>query len=87
MQVNIVEARKQLSRLIRAALAGEEVIIANRGEPVVRIVPARAADEPSPPGDAAALLAWLADHPPPVRLRRTREQIDADIEAERNAWD
>ena len=41
MQVNILEARNQLSRLIKAALAGEEVIIANRGEPVVRIVPAR----------------------------------------------
>ncbi len=87
MQVNILEARNQLSRLIKAALAGEEVIIANRGEPVVRIVPARAPDQQACPGDGATLLAWLNDHPSPVRHRRTRAEIDADIEAERSAWD
>ena len=33
MQVNILEAKKRFSQLIKAARAGEEVIIANRGEP------------------------------------------------------
>ena len=39
MQVNILEAKNQLSRLIKAAAAGEEVIIASNGTPAVRLVP------------------------------------------------
>jgi prevent-host-death family protein len=38
MKVNILEAKNQLSRLVKAALAGEEVVIANNGRPVVRLV-------------------------------------------------
>ena len=40
MQVNILEAKNRLSQLIKSAQAGEEVIIANRGAPVARLVPA-----------------------------------------------
>jgi len=36
--VNIHEAKSQLSRLIEAALSGEEVVIAKAGTPVVRLV-------------------------------------------------
>lgn len=39
MQVTIHVAKTNLSKLIEAALAGEEVIIAKGREPVVRIVP------------------------------------------------
>ena len=39
MQVNIHAAKSQLSKLIQAALAGEEVIIAKGDRPVVKIVP------------------------------------------------
>lgn len=38
-QSSIHEAKTQLSRLIQRALAGEEVIIAKAGKPVVRLVP------------------------------------------------
>jgi prevent-host-death family protein len=38
MQVNVTTAKAQLSRLIDAALRGEEVIIARRDTPVVRLV-------------------------------------------------
>jgi len=38
MSVNIHEAKTNLSRLIEKALAGEEVIIAKAGKPVVRLV-------------------------------------------------
>ncbi len=38
-QSTIHEAKTHLSRLIQRALAGEEVIIANAGTPVVRLVP------------------------------------------------
>jgi prevent-host-death family protein len=40
MQVNMLEAKTQLSKLVEAALRGEDVIIANRGTPVVRLVKA-----------------------------------------------
>jgi antitoxin (DNA-binding transcriptional repressor) of toxin-antitoxin stability system len=36
-QVTIHQAKTQLSRLIQKALAGEEVVIANRDKPVVRL--------------------------------------------------
>lgn len=39
MEVNIHEAKTQLSRLIQRALAGEEVTIAKAGKPLVRLMP------------------------------------------------
>lgn len=39
MQINVHTAKTQLSRLIEAALAGEEVVIARGKVPVVRLVP------------------------------------------------
>ena len=38
MQINIQDAKTQLSRLIDAALTGEEIIIARAGKPCVRLV-------------------------------------------------
>jgi prevent-host-death family protein len=38
MQVNILEAKNQLSKLVKAAAAGEEVIIASNGKPVAKLV-------------------------------------------------
>ena len=42
MQVTVHAAKTQLSRLIEAALAGEDVVIARGSTPVVRLVPVRA---------------------------------------------
>lgn len=39
MKVNMLEAKSQLSRLVKDALAGEDVVIASNGEPMVRLVP------------------------------------------------
>lgn len=38
IQVNVLEAKTQLSRLLDRAEAGEEVIIARAGHPVARLV-------------------------------------------------
>jgi antitoxin (DNA-binding transcriptional repressor) of toxin-antitoxin stability system len=43
MQMNMLDANGQLSRLVKAALAGEEVIIASHGKAQVKLVPCRAA--------------------------------------------
>ncbi len=39
MQFTVHTAKSQLSKLIEAALAGEEVVIARGSKPVVRLVP------------------------------------------------
>ena len=41
MQVNMLEAKSQLSKLVQAAQDGEDVIIAKNGRPVARILPFR----------------------------------------------
>lgn len=41
MQVNILEAKNQLSRLVQAAQNGEDVVIAKNGVPAVRLTPLR----------------------------------------------
>lgn len=42
MQVNILEAKNQLSKLVQAVLDGEDVVIARNGQPMVRMVRVRA---------------------------------------------
>ena len=46
VQVNIAEAKAKLSALLDRALAGEEIIIARAGKPLVRLVPIEKADTP-----------------------------------------
>lgn len=43
-QVNVHQAKTQLSKLLRRVAAGEEISIANRGVPVARLVPVPAGD-------------------------------------------
>lgn len=86
MQVNILEAKNRLSELIKRAGAGEDVVIANRGAPVARLLPARA-ESHSAQGDARAILKWLEAHPLPEYARRPAAEIDKAIAAERQAWD
>lgn len=40
--VNVYEARAQFSKLLDEAEAGEEIVIARNGKPVVRLVPIEA---------------------------------------------
>jgi prevent-host-death family protein len=88
MLVNILEAKNRLSQLIKSAQAGEEVIIANRGKPVVRLVPmADEAFSSLPRGSGKRILAWLERHPLPASARRSAEDIDAYIEEARNSWE
>lgn len=73
MQCNMLEAKSQLSRLVQAALAGEDVVIANKGVPMVRLVKVAVQVSPRRPGawsglakadddwDAATTNASLAE--------------------------
>jgi prevent-host-death family protein len=89
MRVNVLEAKNRLSELIRAAQAGEEVVIANRGKPVARLVAERSEEEAGElrPGSAAAILDFLDRYPVPEHARRTPEEIEAAIQDARHAWD
>lgn len=88
MQMNILEAKNRLSQLIKSAQAGEEVVIANRGEPVVQLVPVRrGAVREFEPGTPEAILAWLRDHKLPAYAKRSAKEIDADIKDARESWD
>jgi prevent-host-death family protein len=88
VQVNIFEAKNRLSQLIRSVQAGEEVVIANRGEPVARLVPVQETTSTTVGvGSARAILSWLEQHSPPDYARRTAEEIDAGIEEQRRSWD
>ncbi|HRO58176.1 MAG TPA: type II toxin-antitoxin system prevent-host-death family antitoxin [Burkholderiaceae bacterium] len=88
MQVNILEAKNRLSELVRSAQCGEEVIIANRGVPVARLVAVgslTAAGESTPL--EGSIVEWLERNPLPVHVRRSHEAIEADLREERGAWD
>lgn len=43
---NLHDAKAHLSRLVDRAAAGEEIVIAKAGKPLVRMVPFRASDRP-----------------------------------------
>ncbi|HET6306718.1 MAG TPA: type II toxin-antitoxin system prevent-host-death family antitoxin [Rhodopila sp.] len=88
MQVTIPEARNRLPQLIKSVHAGAEVVIAEGGEPVTRLVPVVCAPATTiDTGRASAILDWLARHPLPENLQRSPEEIDATIQAERDFWD
>jgi len=41
VQVNIYDAKAQLSQLVERALAGEDIVIAKNGKPMVKLIPLR----------------------------------------------
>ncbi len=48
MIVNVHEAKSTLSKLLKAALEGEEVIIAKSGRPLVRLEPVSRKEKSAP---------------------------------------
>ncbi|MHC5066481.1 MAG: type II toxin-antitoxin system Phd/YefM family antitoxin [Planctomycetota bacterium] len=76
-QVTIHEAKTHLSRLIAKVLEGEEVVIANRDRPVVRLEPIKPERPARKMGTlkgyfSAELLALLTERP----------ELDEEIAAE-----
>lgn len=61
MQVNIHEAKTNLSKLIQRALAGEEVIIARDNVPVVKLVALEAPKSQRRLGLAEGFVIYIAD--------------------------
>jgi len=57
--VNMHQAKSSLSRLVERALAGEEILIARNGEPVVKLVPVLREHKPRVPGRYKGKI-WIA---------------------------
>lgn len=63
---NVAEAKAHLSRLLDAALAGDEVVLARSGKPLVRLVPL---EQP-----ASRELGFLPLHTPDDRFEPLSEE-------------
>ncbi len=60
-QINIHQAKTQLSRLVERAAKGEDIIIAKAGKPVARLTAIdKPAHRPRKPGGLKGRL-WIAD--------------------------
>ena len=57
-QVNLYDAKTQLSRLVDRAAAGEEIIIAKGGRPLARLVPLANRTQPRALGQLASEV-WV----------------------------
>ena len=55
---NMHQAKTSLSRLVERALAGEEIIIARNGEPLVKLVPVPKGRQPRIPGKGKGKI-WI----------------------------
>lgn len=60
LQVNIHEAKTNLSRLVEQAANGTEIVIAKAGKPMARLVPIQSPASPRKPGFLKGRL-WIAD--------------------------
>ena len=70
-QVNVHEAKTQLSRLLEAVEAGERIVIARAGEPVAVLAPFR----------AATRRRKLGQFPGQATIRADFDELPADVEA------
>lgn len=77
MQINMLEAKSQLSRLVQAALDGEEVILARNGEPVARITRYVPVEGKRNPGAFKDAIRMIADWDSPATNRRLDVAISA----------
>lgn len=59
--VNMHEAKTKLSGLVEEAVAGEEVVIAKAGTPMVRLVPVQRDISPRKPGRFKGKISISAD--------------------------
>jgi prevent-host-death family protein len=76
MKVNMLEAKSQLSKLVKAAIEGEEVIIARDGVPMVKLV--RVSDSVRRPGAWRELPPAASDWDAPAFNRKIADELAGD---------
>ena len=65
-QINIYDAKTQLSKLVERAEAGEEIIIARGGRPAARLVPFRTSSVERKPGRMRGRIRIAEDFDAPL---------------------
>jgi antitoxin (DNA-binding transcriptional repressor) of toxin-antitoxin stability system len=73
MQMNILEAKNTLSEPTKSAQAGVDVVIANRGQPVVRLVPT---ESKSKTKQNRNLLVWLQRSSLPTHAQKSASEYN-----------
>lgn len=79
-KVNLYEAKTQLSKLVDRAAAGEDIVIAKNGTPVVVLVAPEKVQKPKP---RIREFGFLKDEWPPMTSEewdRMWEESDRDLE-------
>ena len=71
MQVSIHHAKSQLSKLVAAAEAGEDVIIACNGKPAVKLVPVQ------PGGFMLGMMSGLVENTPDFLEPMSQDELAA----------
>jgi len=79
VQLNVAEAKARLSELIERAEAGEEVVIARAGKPVVRLTPVAPADRKLGLFSHLGPLPADVTDPDPLDALYAEQSIDEDI--------
>ena len=65
-QVNIHQAKTQLSQLLEDVARGEEIVIAKAGKPIARLVAIAATNQPRRRGSLKGRIAIAADFDAPL---------------------
>lgn len=76
MIVNMHEAKTHFSSLVQRALAGEEVVIAKNGNPVVTLTPVHRKERPRIPGLSRGTVSYSPDFADPLP-----DEVAEDFEA------
>ena len=66
VQVNIYDAKTTFSKLIKKAIAGEEIVIARAGKPVAKLVPFQKLCRDREPGSAEGKIIISEDFDAPL---------------------
>ncbi|MDD5242169.1 MAG: type II toxin-antitoxin system Phd/YefM family antitoxin [Sulfuricella sp.] len=79
-QINIHEAKTQLSKLVEIASQGEEIIIAKAGKPIARLVPLEnRVDKERKPGALRGRIRIAGDFDAPLTEGELAQWNDAPI--------
>jgi prevent-host-death family protein len=74
-QVNMLEAKNQLSKLVKKAVQGEQVVIASNGVPMVRLTPMKPRVRARKPGAWSKLPAPAPDWDSPAFNRQIANEL------------
>ena len=65
-QIELEKAKAQIASLLQTALEGEEIVITENDQPVLRLVPIAAAKPRRPSGSAKGLITMTDDFNEPL---------------------